>query len=55
MPKDEPETQYTPKGHEIPVPTRGEFAANLDKLVKAPAPDKPKRKSARRPSRPGDQ
>ena len=38
MAKDEPEQQYTPKGLKIPVPTRGEFDANLDKLLKAPPP-----------------
>ncbi len=32
--------QYTPKGLKIPVPTRGEFDANLDKLLKAPPPPK---------------
>lgn len=41
MPKDEQDEQdeqYTPKGERIPVPTRGEFDKNLDKLLKAPAP-----------------
>jgi hypothetical protein len=38
MPKEQPMEQYTPKGLKIPVPTRGEFDANLDKLLKAPAP-----------------
>ena len=38
MPKDEPAEQYTPKGLKIPVPTRGEFDRNLDKLLKAPPP-----------------
>lgn len=38
MPKEQPLEQYTPKGLKIPVPTRGEFDANLDKLLKAPAP-----------------
>jgi hypothetical protein len=38
MPKEQPTEQYTPKGLKIPVPTRGEFDANLDKLLKAPAP-----------------
>ena len=52
MPK-EPETeQYTPKGHKIPVPTRGEFDGNLDTLIKAPPPPPRFRKkpSADRPA-----
>jgi hypothetical protein len=40
MPKKEPELQTTPKGTPIPTPTRGEFDANLDKLLKAPKPPK---------------
>jgi hypothetical protein len=38
MPEQEPDEQYTPKGLKIPVPTRGEFDRNLDKLLKAPPP-----------------
>ena len=38
MAKQPATEQYTPKGLKIPVPTRGEFDANLDKLIKAPAP-----------------
>jgi hypothetical protein len=38
MPKEPADEQYTPKGLKIPVPTRGEFDANLDKLLKAPPP-----------------
>jgi hypothetical protein len=34
------ETQKTPKGAEIPVPTRKEFYADLDRVVKATAPSK---------------
>ena len=30
--------QKTPKGYEIPVPTKGEFEAVLDKVAKAPKP-----------------
>jgi hypothetical protein len=41
MPKAPPK-QKTPKGAEIPVPTRKEFYANLDKMVKAPVPVKRK-------------
>jgi hypothetical protein len=40
MPKQETDEQYTPKGLKIPVPTRGEFDANLDKILKAPPPAK---------------
>ena len=40
--QDEP-TQTTPKGLEIPVPTREEFLRNMDKLAKPPA--KPERDS----------
>jgi hypothetical protein len=29
-------TQKTPTGYEIPVPTRGEFYANLKKTAKPP-------------------
>lgn len=36
----EDDVQYTPKGLKIPVPTRGEFDANLDKVLKAPPPPK---------------
>ena len=43
-----PETQVTPKEATIPIPTRGEFNANLDKLLKAPKP--PKKVPGRRPS-----
>jgi hypothetical protein len=41
-----PEVQKTPEGYEIPVPKRGEFDANLDKLLKAPKP--PKKVAGRR-------
>jgi hypothetical protein len=36
------ETQKTPRGHEIPVPTEGEFLSNLEKAAK-PTPKKPSR------------
>ena len=39
MPKS-PKVQKPPEGYEIPVPKRGEFDANLDKLLKAPPPPK---------------
>ena len=47
MAKEEATEQYTPKGLKIPVPTRGEFDANLDKLIKAPAPPSRYRKKPR--------
>jgi hypothetical protein len=37
MPRKPPK-HTTPEGYEIPVPKRGEFDANLDKLLKAPQP-----------------
>jgi len=46
MPQPQPDTQVTPLGETIPVPKRGEFDANLDKLLKAPQP--PKRVPGRR-------
>ena len=33
MPKEEPK-QKTPKGHEIPVPKRGDFLRDLKKVSK---------------------
>jgi hypothetical protein len=47
MPKEPATEQYTPKGLKIPIPTRGEFDANLDKLIKAPAPPSRYRKGKR--------
>jgi hypothetical protein len=47
MPKEPATEQYTPKGLKIPIPTRGEFDANLDKLLKAPAPASRYRKKPR--------
>ena len=43
---DEKPSQKTVKGHEIPVPTRGEFFRDLDKVVKPPSDRKrrPKQK-----------
>ena len=46
MPEKEQEMQHTPKGTPIPIPTRGEFDANLAKLLKAPKP--PRKVSGRR-------
>jgi hypothetical protein len=34
MPK-EPKTEKTPKGATVPVPSRAEFVANLEKVAKA--------------------
>lgn len=46
MDKKRVDKQLTPKGHEIPVPTREEFEVNLDKAAK------PVKKSpARRPKK----
>jgi hypothetical protein len=36
----DPPKQKTPKGTEIPVPTRRDFYSDLDKMVKASAPGK---------------
>jgi hypothetical protein len=38
MAKTEPEEQYTPRGAKIPIPEKGEFRRNLDKLIKADQP-----------------
>ena len=40
---DKPKTQKTPKGREIPVPTKGEFEANLDKAAKPVKESRPRR------------
>jgi hypothetical protein len=42
MVKTQPDEQYTPRGAKIPIPEKGEFQRNLDKLIKAeqPAPRK---------------
>lgn len=58
MAKQEPEEQYTPKGLKIPVPTREEFDANLDKLLKAQPPPsryRKKRSGLDRPAGAGEQ
>jgi hypothetical protein len=61
MPKTEPDEQYTPKGYKIPIPEKGEFRRNLDKLIKAdqPAPraqkapqQEPEKKPTRKPPEP---
>ena len=44
--KKDSERQRTPKGHEIPVPTKEEFERNLDKVAK---PEKTSR--SRRPKK----
>ena len=38
MLKTPTKTQTTPKGYEIPVPTRREFYAALEKVAKRPKP-----------------
>jgi hypothetical protein len=35
MAKKKQRTERTPTGHEVPVPKRGEFFANLKKVAKA--------------------
>ncbi|MGC1184400.1 MAG: hypothetical protein WBA31_04505 [Candidatus Dormiibacterota bacterium] len=47
MPKS-PKTQKTPKGAEIPIPTRKEVYEALGKLAKAATPLRPKPKRRRR-------
>lgn len=41
-------TQKTPKGLEIPIPTRGEFMRDLKKLAKADKPKSPARRRAKK-------
>jgi len=36
-------TQKTPKGYEIPVPTKGEFIKNLEKTAKKSPPNSTKK------------
>ena len=36
MDKNKEKKQKTPQGHEIPVPKRGEFIANLEKAARKP-------------------
>jgi len=43
--KTEPDEQYTPRGAKIPIPEKGEFRRNLEKLVKADQPASRVRKS----------
>ena len=38
---EHPKTEKTPKGHEVPVPKRGEFFASLKKIA-PPYEGKPK-------------
>ncbi|MCW4013948.1 MAG: hypothetical protein NWF07_13320 [Candidatus Bathyarchaeota archaeon] len=42
MEKKVEKTQKTPKGHEIPVPTKEDFERNLKKVAK-PSPHNPKK------------
>ena len=50
MPKrsSEPQTQKTPKGAEIPVPTRGEVYRDLAEIAKGTKPTSARRRRARR-------
>jgi hypothetical protein len=48
MAKQAPDEQYTPRGAKIPIPERGEFRRNLDKLIKAKPPEP--RKKAKPPA-----
>ena len=41
---DKKPTQKTPKGYEIPVPTRKDFEDALNKVAKAPKPSTPRRR-----------
>jgi hypothetical protein len=34
MPRKKQRTEQTPKGHEVPVPKRSDFFANLKKVAK---------------------
>lgn len=36
-PKPNHPTENTPKGHEVPIPKRGEFLSNLKKIAKKPS------------------
>jgi hypothetical protein len=48
-PKPEP-TQYTPKGHEIPIPTREQIFRDLEKVAKPQRPlPASRRRRIRRP------
>lgn len=43
MEKNVKKTQKTPKGYEIPVPSKSEFVGNLKKVSKPSAPSRPKK------------
>ncbi|HVC04422.1 MAG TPA: hypothetical protein VND88_07070 [Candidatus Acidoferrales bacterium] len=47
MAKTQPEEQYTPKGAKIPIPEKGEFRRNLEKVIQSPAPTKKQKKPIR--------
>jgi len=49
MAKQEPTEQYTPRGAKIPIPEKGEFRRNLDKLIKADQPKPRASKSNQKP------
>jgi len=49
MAEKEPETQYTPKGHEIPIATRRQVLGDLAKGAEPQKPLPRKRSRKRRP------
>jgi hypothetical protein len=53
-PNQEEKTQYTPKGHEIPIPTQEQVFLDLEKVAKPrkPAPAS-RRRRLRRPKEQG--
>ena len=42
-------TQYTPKGHEIPIPSREQVFRDLEKVAKPRKPPRPSKRRLRRP------
>jgi hypothetical protein len=50
-PQDPEPTQYTPKGHEIPIPTREQVFRDLEKVAKPRKPLPESRRRVRRPKK----
>ena len=48
-PKEPERTQYTPKGHEIPIPTKEQVFRDLEKVAKPRKPVPPSKRRTRRP------
>jgi hypothetical protein len=48
-PKEPEPTQYTPKGHEIPIPTKEQVFRDLEKVAKPRKPLPASRRRIRRP------